>query len=53
MPSGLPPLPTFLLISALLRRGVGFPPSLMAGRILTIMLYVATTWSASRFAIKP
>ena len=35
----LPSLPMFLLIPALLKRGVGFWPALATGCILTIVLY--------------
>ncbi|MBO9601979.1 MAG: DUF3147 family protein [Novosphingobium sp.] len=40
----LPSLPMFLLIPALLRRGVNFWPALAAGCALTIALYLAMTW---------
>jgi hypothetical protein len=40
----LPSLPMFLLIPALLKRGVGFWPALAAGCILTVALYLAMTW---------
>lgn len=48
----LPSLPMFLLIPALLRRGVGFWPSLAAGCTLTVALYVAMTWIGPRFGLK-
>jgi hypothetical protein len=35
----LPSLPMFLLIPALLRRGVAFPLSLLLGCLLTVLLY--------------
>ncbi len=35
----LPSLPMFLLISALLRRGMAFPLSLLLGCLLTLTLY--------------
>jgi len=37
----LPSLPMFLVIPALLRHGVGFWPSLLAGCVLTVALYLA------------
>lgn len=48
----LPSLPMFLMIPALLRRGVPFWPSLAAGCALTIALYVLTTWIGPRFGLK-
>lgn len=47
----LPSLPMFLLIPALLRHGVGFWPSLVAGCILTIALYAGMTWLGPRFGL--
>lgn len=40
----LPSLPMFLLIPALLKRGMGFWPALGAGCALTIALYLTTVW---------
>jgi len=48
----LPSLPMFLLIPALLRRGVGFWPCLMAGCGLTVALYLIMTWLGPRFGLK-
>jgi hypothetical protein len=48
----LPSLPMFLLIPALLRRGVGFFPSLAAGCLLTVMLYAAMVWVGPRFGLR-
>ncbi|MBS0491905.1 DUF3147 family protein [Phenylobacterium sp. NIBR 498073] len=48
----LPSLPMFLLIPALLRRGVTFWPALAIGCILTIGLYFAMTWLGPRFGLK-
>lgn len=48
----LPSLPMFLLIPALLRRGVSFWPSLVAGCVLTIVLYAGMTWAAPRFGVR-
>jgi hypothetical protein len=48
----LPSLPMFLLVPALLRRGVPFWPALLAGCGLTVALYVAMTWIGPRFGLK-
>lgn len=48
----LPSLPMFLLIPALLKRGVGFWPALAAGCALTIILYVGMTWIGPRFGLR-
>jgi hypothetical protein len=48
----LPSLPMFLLIPALLRRGVGFWPSLIAGCAVTIGLYLLMTWAVPRFGVR-
>lgn len=48
----IPSLPMFLLIPVLLRRGLGFWPSLLAGCALTIALYLLMTWTAPRLGIK-
>ena len=48
----LPSLPMFLLIPVLLRRGVGFYPSLLGGCALTIGLYLAMTLIGPRFGLK-
>ncbi len=48
----LPSLPMFLLIPLLLRKGVGFYPSLLAGCVLTVVLYAAMTAIAPRFGLK-
>lgn len=48
----LPSLPMFLVIPALLRRGVGFYPALAAGCVLTVVLYGAMVWAAGRFGLK-
>jgi hypothetical protein len=48
----LPSLPMFLLIPALLRRGVGFWPALAAGCALTIALYAAMTVIGPRFGLR-
>jgi hypothetical protein len=48
----LPSLPMFLLIPLLLRKGVAFIPALLAGCILTIILYVGMTVIGPRFGLK-
>lgn len=48
----LPSLPMFLLIPALLRRGAGFWPALVAGCVLTIILYAVLTWVGPRFGLR-
>ena len=48
----LPSLPMFLLIPALLRRGLRFWPALVAGCALTVALYLLMTWVAPRFSLK-
>jgi hypothetical protein len=47
----LPSLPMFLLIPALLARGLGFWPALVAGCALTIALYLGMTWIGPRLGI--
>jgi hypothetical protein len=48
----LPSLPMFLLIPFLLRKGVGFYPSLVGGCVLTIALYLAMTLIGPRFGLR-
>lgn len=48
----LPTIPMFLLMPALLRGGVGFWPSLLAGCTLTVALYLPTVWLAARFGVR-
>ena len=48
----LPSLPLFLLVPALLRRGVAFWPALGAGCALTIALYFAMVWIGPRFGLR-
>lgn len=48
----LPSLPMFLLIPALLKRGIGFWPALAVGCILTMALYAAMVWAAPRLGIR-
>jgi hypothetical protein len=48
----LPSLPMFLLIPALLDRGVPFWWALTAGCLLTVALYLAMTWVGPRFGLR-
>jgi hypothetical protein len=48
----LPSLPMFLLIPALLRRGLAFWPALGAGCVLTMALYSAMVWIGPRLGLK-
>ncbi|HPU16654.1 MAG TPA: DUF3147 family protein [Polymorphobacter sp.] len=47
----LPSLPMFLVIPLLLRAGVGFAPALVAGYVLTMVLYLAMVVVLARFGI--
>ena len=48
----LPSLPMFLLVPALVRRGVHFWPALAIGCIVTILLYFTMIWIGPRFGLK-
>lgn len=48
----LPSLPMFLLIPALLRSGVGFWLALLAGCMLTVLLYLAMVWWGPRIGLR-
>lgn len=48
----LPSLPMFLLLPALLRRGVSFGPALAAGLVVTVLLYLAAVMILSRFGVR-
>lgn len=48
----LPSLPMFLLIPALLKRGVGFWPALAAGCLLTMGLYALMVWLGPRLGLR-
>lgn len=48
----LPSLPMFLLIPFLLRKGVGFYPSLLAGCGLTVALYLAMITVGPKLGLK-
>jgi hypothetical protein len=47
----LPSLPMFLALPAMLRAGIGFWPSMGAGCVLTIVLYLATAWALAKFGV--
>lgn len=48
----LPSIPLFLIIPLLLKRGLGFWPSLLVGCAVTIMLYALTTAILARYALR-
>ena len=48
----LPSLPMFLVIPALLRAGVPFWASLIAGCLLTILLYSLMVWAGPRLGLR-
>lgn len=48
----LPSMPMFLLIPALLRRGMAFWPALLAGCAMTILLYLAMTALLTRLGVR-
>ena len=48
----IPSLPMFLIIPALLRRGIEFWPTLVVGCALTVILYLLMTWMAPRLDIQ-
>lgn len=48
----LPSLPMFLVIPAMLRSGINFWTSLVAGCALTIALYLAMVWVGPRFGLR-
>ena len=48
----LPSLSMFLVIPALLKRGVGFWPALLAGCVLTMALYASMVWASPKFGLK-
>jgi hypothetical protein len=48
----LPSIPMFLVIPALLRRGVAFWPALAAGCVMTVLLYLATVAVLARFGVR-
>jgi hypothetical protein len=48
----LPSLPMFLVIPALLNRGWSFWFALVAGCVLTVILYLLMTWLAPRLGLR-
>lgn len=48
----LPSLPMFLLVPTLLRHGVNFWVSLVAGCVLTVALYALVVWAGPRLGIR-
>jgi hypothetical protein len=48
----LPSLPMFLLIPAMMRNGIGFWIALLAGCVLTVVLYLVTISIAARFGVR-
>lgn len=48
----IPSLPMFLVIPALLRRGVGFWPALLVGCTLTVVLYGVAVAVAARVGVR-
>lgn len=48
----LPSLPMFLLIPILLRNGMNFWLSLVAGCLLTLALYATMVWIGPRFGVR-
>ena len=47
----LPSIPMFLVIPAMLRRGISFPVTLIVACVMTIGLYAAMNWAAPRLGI--
>ena len=48
----LPSVPLFLIVPALLRRGLGFWPALGAGCAVTLALYLAMVWLGPRLGLR-
>ena len=48
----LPSLPMFLLIPALLKRGIAFWPALALGCLLTMLLYLGMASMLARWGIR-
>lgn len=48
----LPSLPMFLLMPWMLRNGVGFWATLLAGCALTVALYLGMTWLGPRIGLR-
>ena len=48
----LPSLPMFLLMPWMLRHGIAFWPTVLAGCALTILLYLAMVWLGPRIGLR-
>ena len=48
----LPSLPMFLMMPAMLRAGIPFWITLLAGCALTVLLYLIMTWIGPRFGLR-
>ncbi|HVI31816.1 DUF3147 family protein [Phenylobacterium sp.] len=48
----LPSLPMFLVVPALIRRGLPFWPALLCGCALTVGLYLLMVWAGPRLGLK-
>lgn len=48
----LPSLPMFLVIPAMMKRGVAFWPSLAVGVVITAGLYSMVVWIAPKFGVQ-
>jgi hypothetical protein len=48
----IPSLALFVVLALLLRKGVGFYPSLLAACLTTVVAYAAMSWMLSRFGIR-
>jgi hypothetical protein len=48
----LPSLPMFLMIPWLLKRNIPFWGALAAGCVVTVLLYLASTWLAPRLGLR-
>ncbi|HEY0328793.1 MAG TPA: DUF3147 family protein [Rhodopseudomonas sp.] len=48
----LPSLPMFLLMPWMLRSGIGFWPTLLAGCVLTVVLYLLMVATLARFGLR-
>jgi len=49
----LPSLPMFLLMPWMLRHGIAFWPTVLAGCALTVLLYLAMIWLGPRIGLRP
>ena len=47
-----PSVPMFVILPAMLRAGWGFWPALLAGCVLTVVLYLLMLWIGPRFGLK-